>query len=238
MKTVDEWSKAFDLLWNNIASGKAPGLEEYEKSVILTEAMNALVKDYLFSNSNPLKEGIDDSSRRQSDFSRLIVTESLNRIPASDHSEMFHSDRRELHFMYPSDILVILNEKVSVSNKCCHRNLVVLPISSEEYTRLMSAPYKFPPKGIVWRLISNLGADESTTYPVLELIGKFPCGSDIDYRIRYVKKPSPIILVDLPEGLSICGETKARTCELPEHLHDEILQRAVQIAKISWLDEK
>jgi len=36
--TVEEFSNQFDVLFNNITSNAAPGLNEYEKSVFLTKA--------------------------------------------------------------------------------------------------------------------------------------------------------------------------------------------------------
>ena len=43
MKTVAEWSEKFDLYYNNIASNQAPGLDEYEKSVFLSDAQRQVV---------------------------------------------------------------------------------------------------------------------------------------------------------------------------------------------------
>ena len=43
MKTCEEWSLEFDLLYQNITSNQAPGLNEYEKSVFLTRAQEAVV---------------------------------------------------------------------------------------------------------------------------------------------------------------------------------------------------
>ncbi len=238
MKTVVEWSVAFDLLWNNIMSGKAPGLEAYEKSLFLTQAENALIKDYLFSNSNAWKEGFDDSPRRQSDFRTLIVTKQLEQVEEFDHSEGFSIERNTLKFKCPSDILSIVNEEFCCKHCGIPKVMTVLPVSAEEYSRLMLAPYKFPSKGVIWRLISTNGDDGLSSYPIIELIGKLHEHTHVDYRIRYVRRPKPIILEDLLGDLSIEGETEAMTCELPEHLHDEILQRAVQIAKIAWIDDK
>ena len=34
--TITEFSNQFDVLYNNITSNQAPGLNEYEKSVFLT----------------------------------------------------------------------------------------------------------------------------------------------------------------------------------------------------------
>lgn len=36
--TLQEFSDEFDVLYNNIMSNQAPGLDEYEKSVFLTKA--------------------------------------------------------------------------------------------------------------------------------------------------------------------------------------------------------
>ena len=52
--------------------------------------------------------------------------------------------------------------------------------------------------------------------------------------MRYVRRPNPIILVDLENGLEVNGYSEAMDCELPEELHEEILQRAVELAKAAW----
>ena len=42
---VKDFSLEFDLLYNNIMSNKAPGLNEYEKSLFLTQAQELIVLD-------------------------------------------------------------------------------------------------------------------------------------------------------------------------------------------------
>ena len=37
--TSEEWSREFDILWNNITSNQAPSLNDYAKSVFCTEAL-------------------------------------------------------------------------------------------------------------------------------------------------------------------------------------------------------
>ena len=41
-----EFSNEFDVLYNNITSNQAPGLDEYEKSVFLTKAQDEIIKAY------------------------------------------------------------------------------------------------------------------------------------------------------------------------------------------------
>lgn len=66
----------------------------------------------------------------------------------------------------------------------------------------------------------------------IELIGRIP--DDVKYTIRYIKKPAPIIIENLPENLSIEGVSTKSECELDEELHSEILQRAVELAKAAY----
>ena len=86
--TIQEFSDQFDVLYNNITSNQAPGLNEYEKSVFLTKAEKEIVKNYFSAGSmgNTLKQGYDDSAKRQADFSVLMNTSICNLLspPASN----------------------------------------------------------------------------------------------------------------------------------------------------------
>lgn len=114
---------------------------------------------------------------------------------------------------------------------------------------LMQKPYQYPTKRSVWRIITdNVHDDEEEEYgSCCEIIGRFKT-DNISYKMRYVKKPTPIILVNLTEeyeGLSIDGmygnepeyavknsnnEYIGIPCYLPEGVHHEIVQRAVELA--------
>ena len=110
------------------------------------------------------------------------------------------------------------------------KNYVVVPINYREYDREMSKPFAQPLKKQAWRLFSN----QSTGFDVhSEIIPKtftVPEGATTKYKIRYVKRPRPIILEDLPDGLNIDGISTESSCELNPILHPEILQKAVEIA--------
>ncbi len=80
--------------------------------------------------------------------------------------------------------------------------------------------------------VTDPGADKVS---VVEIIGRFT--GAITYKMRYVKNPEPIVLVDLStidNTLSINGVSTENPCKLPEGLHDEILQRAVELAKAAY----
>ena len=228
-----EFSEQFDVLYNNITSNKAPGLDEYEKSVFLTKGQEELIKNHFNPRSNNVQQGFDESNKRQSDFSTLIVSEQLS--AAAPQTIKF--DPRSIAFKYPA-VFITLNEQIYSGNT----SYVIKPISFEEYDRLMSKPYKYPPKRMAWRLLTNIDTDSGNA--IAEVIGVFKNSSNVTYSRRYVKKPYPIILTNLgtlQTGLTIQGESTPYSntvgSELPEELHEEILQRAVELAKAAWVGD-
>lgn len=211
-------------------SNAAPGLDEYEKSVFLTKAQEEILKNYFNPKGNKYQEGFDDNEKRQIDFSSLVT---VITIPSYSNSQYIKIDDRSLLFLMPNDMLFALNEVCEITENNINRLVNVVPISFIEYSRLISKPYKRPLKNQCWRLISS----SSEKNRVLELI--LPFGSIVpgSYRIRYVSRPAPIILVDLSTeypGLSINGITSVTECELDPSIHYEILQRAVELAKSTY----
>lgn len=228
--TTQEFSSEFDILYNNIMSNAAPGLNEYEKSVFLTKAQEEILKNYFNPKGNKYQEGFDDNEKRQIDFSSLVTVIS---IPSYSNSQYIKIDDRSLLFLMPNDMLFALNEVCEITENNINRLVNVVPISFIEYSRLISKPYKRPLKNQCWRLISS----SSEKNRVFELI--LPFGSIVpgSYRIRYISRPAPIILVDLSTeypGLSINGITSVTECELDPSIHYEILQRAVELAKSTY----
>jgi len=240
MTSSSEWSREFDIMWNNITSNQAPGLSEYEKSVFLTRAQEDLVKDNFSDKTNILGEGFDDSARRQADFSALIETKELDPVNISGGDAVLDKRSHNHYYEYPDDVLVVLNEVVVATVDTTDSFYTVVPVSYEEYTRLMKKPYKYPAKGLAWRLITGTGSTTSgnvtTYYKRAELIARIPNDASVEYTLRYVRRPQPIRLVIEGSDLTVDGDYTQSACELPAYMHDEILYRAVQLAKISWTD--
>lgn len=353
--TTQEFSNEFDVLYNNIMSNQAPGLDEYEKSIFLTKAQEELVRDYFNSRNVKNAQGFDDNQKRQYDFSTLLSSitlpdfidtyRALSVLDLGIYTTIF--DSRAKIYIAPSDLFLVINESIEDSAK---RRYSVLPISYDEYNRLMLKPYGFPLKRQAWRIISDrtsslvgwggkqvdsatflfkskyfktieiyiiLSSDDNILkpsviegdnivrivmylpinnlvrywstyliddrglkkagldkylYPLNAVTGNFPSGGiteptsftisiapaimesgevvstpifeimgrftgDIEYKMRYIKTPKPIILAnlsDIQEGLSINGYNTVTECELPLNTHQEILQRAVELAKASY----
>lgn len=279
--TNQEFNNEFDVLYNNIMSNQAPGLDEYEKSVFLTKAQDEILKAYFDPTLNRPKSGFDGSERRQIDFSRLVKVATPAVTAGVGNIDTRTSGVAKVSL--PTDALMILNEVVKVTrNTIKNVALQVVPIAYNEYSRLMSKPYKRPLKWQAWRLQTMDGGISKA-----DLIAN---NSDTitGYEVRYLKRPVPIILTDL-EGVSIGAGTpvyvyteadsfnegtdyydlnhnlqegitadnfdatkphltrstsgtpstgtEATQCELDPILHQEILQRAVELAKAAYTGE-
>ena len=148
--TLSEFSNEFDLFYNNIMSNAAPGLTEYEKSVFLTKAQDDIIKAYFNPKGNKFQEGLDDSLKRQIDFSTITVYTELGKATGDDGMQGNHFNPNSVRFKFPDDVIVVINETLKVQRDSDDKYLVVVPISYLEYNRLMSKPYKYPIKGQAW----------------------------------------------------------------------------------------
>ena len=221
-----EFSNEFDVLYNNTMSNAAPGLNEYEKSVFLTKSQEEIVKNHFNPNGNKYREGLDDSPKRQIDFSELIkVAEgTIKDSPSTTF------DKRAKVYDLPEDVFIVINESVETDKGPKQ----ILPISYTEYTRLMSKPYKEPVKYQAWRLITT-----SVNNITVELIVNSN-ETISEYKVRYIRRPAPIITADLSSDygdVSINGKSEISECELNPTIHQEILQRAVELAKSAYIGD-
>lgn len=229
--TTQEFSNEFDVLYNNIMSNQAPGLNEYEKSVFLTKAQNEILKNYFNPKGNKYEEGFDGSAKRQIDFSNITKAAILSAAEDNSYNKI---DLRSTLFEFPEDALFVINENLFVQSGSKQLPLVVVPITFDEYMRLMNKPYKYPLKNQAWRFV-NMGTDSR----VVEMISSKTL-TGATYNIRYIKVPQPIILTNLSDNyseLSIGGKSEETQCELDPILHPEILQRAVELAKAAYLGD-
>lgn len=228
--TTQEFSNEFDVLYNNIMSNQAPGLDEYEKSVFLTKAQLEILKNYFNPKGNKYGQGFDENAKRQIDFSTLIAVAKPSQYTPEGGYVKF-DDRSQLYKM-PQDILLMLNETGISTVDGVKRLISIIPMNYEEYARLMSKPWKQPLKNQGWRLFQSTGGVDF----ISEVVIKYN-SSLADYKIRYVKRPKPIILANLADeysNVSIEGINTITECELDPILHPEILQRAVELAKSAY----
>lgn len=286
----EEMDNMFDVLYNNITSNQAPGLNAYEKSIFLTKGQDEILKNYFNpkSKGNTTQDGFDGSVKRQVDFSMLttvattssttytyspvegktdgdgnpvysreetprstpVSTESYSLAYDKNGNELKDDNGNPLYvknsgtdisgfgdplfdmrdntksITLPSKLMFAINEMVEVNRNGKPVLLQVVPVKFDEYSRLMCKPYKRPLKYQAWRLINNDVVNKADI-----VVG--PTDVLTKYTIRYVRRPNPIIVSDL-DGLTIEGIGHTSPCELDPTIHEEILQRAVELAKIAW----
>ena len=245
--TNEEFSNQLDTLLNsfNIQAGFGEGsnkqggitLDEYEKSVLLTQAQDVIVKSYFDRTLNQQGQGFDDSSRRQVDFSSLIKVAKYKNTDTNKgylkHDDDKCYDDRGLLVDLGTDkkILFILNERLEVANAKDEKKIyVVVPINYREYDREMSKAYAQPLKKQAWRLFSNSATGYDIQSEIIPIYNSYNKNDSLTYTIRYVKRPTPIILRDLPDGLTVDGVTEETECSLNPILHMDILNKAFELA--------
>ena len=219
--TNQEFSNEFDILYNNIASNQAPGLDEYEKSVFLTTAQEGLVLE-LISGNNPLGDSFEKTEEVRRYLNDIVKTTEMTKYEGSDIIKLTN---KSTLYNIPEDLWYTTYETVKLQDtnlKCTsYENIEVVPVTQDEFSSIIKNPFRKPSANRVLRL---------------DVDGKVELVSDYNiqsYTVRYIKRLEPIILDDLPNGLTIKGESKETNCKLNPALHDAILARAVKLAKAS-----
>ena len=221
--TNTEFSNEFDIQYNNIMSNAAPGLDEYEKSVFLTKAQEQIVIELYNGKSGLPFEKNEEVRRYLSNLSDTIVlNEKLtDKLGLTKTSVFFQIPERVWFITYESARLD--DERLGCLNGT---EAVVVPASQDYFFKIQKNPFRGPSETRALRLDM---ADN-----VIEVVSDYNIK---EYLIRFLKRPNPIVLVDLStigQGLSIDGVSTPTECELNPVTHRSILDRAVLLAKTAW----
>lgn len=226
--TNAEFSDMFDTLADSFAFHAAFGeqsstfalaLNEYEKSFYLTKAQEEVVQSF-YSGNNSTLESFESTEEQRRHLSNLVRESTILPISNSTGNPV-GMDSQSKFFTLPPDVWFITYEAVNLENGKCDSmtSMDVYPVTQDEYHKIKRNPFRGANDRRALRL--DLADD------VVEVICKYPVAS---YYLRYLKKLSPIVLIDLPDGLSIDGESNKKSCELHESLHRIILEHAVKTA--------
>lgn len=150
-----------------------------------------------------------------------------------------------------SDLFLPVQDELVVYDEVAkqERLLQIQPLDNLDYIKKMSKPFKQPTKNQAWKIQTKAINNHNSIKLIYGYNNDF-----IEYNLRYIKRPTPIILTAIgEENLSIRGyvggvnneETpvslgseispnKGLTCLLDEEIHEEILQRAVELAKVAY----
>lgn len=225
--TCEEFSNNFSTLvssyrrfkdFDNRENLDSVEFDEYEKSYFLTEAQEELVKS-LYNGRNASGESFESTEEMRRHLSNLVkeatpaeVTHS-NGLPLGSNTHKF--------FTLPKDCWYITYEAVKVSGLNCEslNPMDVYPVTQDDYNRTRRNPFR----GANDRRALRLDLADG----VVEIVCKYTVET---YYLRYLRKPRPIVLKDMPNHLTVGGENKQSDCELHEALHQTILEMAVSRA--------
>lgn len=226
--TTEEFSASFDTLLNSYASKAQFGddasrqeivLDEYEKSVFLTLSQEETAVN-IYNGKNPYGDSFESTEEIRRYLDNLVRTKVYN---SDEQVEGIKLSPNSVFYKLPSDIAFITMEQITYDDESlgCYNGstAAVYPVTQDEYSKVKNNPFRGPTKYKAIRL--DYGNN------TVELIAKFNIG---EYMLKYLAKPSPIILEDLPDGLKIEGENKKSECKLNSILHRIILERAVILA--------
>lgn len=216
--TTEEFSNTFDTILNSFGDLGGISLDEYEKSVFLTQAQEQLVVE-LYTGRTALGSSFEDSEEFRSYLRPLIKTV---RLSPKDSDEQGLSKNSKF-FHLPEDLLFITYESAVLGEDAgCKEgeNITVVPTTQDDYARVSENPFKRANLRRALRLDLSDGD--------IEVVSKY----DIQvYIVRYLRRPLPIITTSLAEEeLSINGYNTIMECELEPMLHRPILDRAVLLA--------
>ena len=227
--TNQEFRNEFNISYNSIASMSAPSIDDYELSVYLTKAQIEIIKNYYDPLSNRKQKGFEATEKRRRDLNQLV--KDYKTSTTITNSSNINSEAK--FYIVPDDLFLIVNEKAKIISEDCYNNktLTIKPISYDEYDIQIDNPFEKPNEKVAWRLdISNVNNSK-----VVEIISPYNILGTLEYQIRYIKYPKPIIITNLntafpSDNLTIDGISAETPCELNIEICREILDRAVLLA--------
>lgn len=211
--TNEEFSNEFDILINNINVGLE--FDEYEKSVYLTKAQEEVVEGlYTGKITGDSFEGTEQLRRYLADLVKTAI------LPCNKAPKGLSND--SVFAVLPDDLWFITYESVALNGDtpCINgKEIQVVPVTQDEYHRIKGNPFR--------RQNSRRALRLDVGNSMVELISDEKIRS---YLVRYMSRPEPIILLDLPEELSINNVNEKTECKLNPGLHRTILEVAVNMA--------
>lgn len=223
--TTQEFSDAFDTLVSSYRRFKdfdnkeildSIEFNEYEKSYFLTKAQDELVIA-LYNGRNVSGESFESTEELRRYLSNLVKEARLQPI-TNTSGLVIGIGSNSKFFTLPQDLWYITYEAVDIDGARCSAlsPMDVYPVTQDDYNKTKRNPFRGANDRRALRLDLSDG--------VIEIVCKYIVK---DYYVRYLRKPKPIVLVNMPNNLTIDGVGKKSECELHEALHQRILERAV-----------
>lgn len=208
--TLLEFTNEFRFKYDAASNG-GPDLNTYEISLCLTQAAKDIIDDAYNT--------YETNERSKRILAPLLREHTSVITPNTDDYTNFICYLISL----PTDKQYIVREEAILDN--CNWHIKIEHSDIDHLTEYLLSPFKKPNK----RKIVRAEYSDNQFKIYTEIVLK-------KYKIKYIKNNNPIIIMDfsldptLIGNESISGLTVATNTELPEFIHDEIIDKAVIIA--------
>lgn len=224
----------FQLVFNNLSSNLAPGLDIFEISMYLTKAY--------FTFVSQTYEQYEKSEAARKALTELVTNVKLAPYNFTDASD-YQVTNESTFFKLPTDLLYIVYEQVQMPKdvpeefKCLKgKNLEVTPIKHDDFHQVYDNPFRYNKKKALRLDVTNAAGERLS-----EIVVKSPRIQH--YFLRYIRKPKPIILDNLTDDGTatgnaidyIEGQYLESECELNTIFFQDIVRLA---AKMAYQDYK
>lgn len=214
--TANEMRSEFEIKLDVIASQSAPNFTDAEVSSLLSSA-----EEVVFQKQFPPKNIVDSTEMLRKNLDTMYVS-NKPLLAATDQTNAFNNGD---YWNVPTDhyYTLNLNAKMLSDTDCLNNTIVnVKPITFDEYNTNIKNPFKNPYKDLVWVLEGGLDIDDS---PRIQTIYSSDFTSIDNLYMSYIK--------DI-EGITVDVDTPTNQVSslLPTQLHMEIVDEAVELAKL------
>lgn len=241
--TNEEFSNGFDILvssyrrfrdFDHKDAADTIEFNEYEKSYFLTKAQEELVLS-IYNGKNYMGDVFEGTEEARRYLADLVVHGEMTPDTNSDGKNI--GGDKSYFFTLPDGtgedpaVWFIVYEQVQLAddtkleegekeNGCMAGAVIeVYPTTHDEYHKIRKNPFRGANKRRALRLDLSEG--------IVEIKCKYRVAK---YQIRYLRKPTPIVLETMPTGLEIDSVGTETPCNLHKALHQKILELAVKTA--------
>lgn len=246
--TCEEFSREFDILYNNITSNQAPGLNEYEKSVFLTQAQESIILE-MYSEKFESTEDVTS-------YLNALVKKSVIDLDTIGIDVLLPESTNKCNHKYAYSLALDMEPYKNLwfvlyeSTKSGDIEIPVVPTTWDELHRTRRNPFRKANNHRVLRVEHS----DNTHYRIHTLFSNNVINK---YFLTFLERPEPIVTIDLYEDeyghlMTIDSDFKNlvkedsgghkyishNECKLNPAIHRSILSRAVQIAKAVWANKQ
>ena len=208
--TLLEFANEFRFKYDAASNG-GPDINSYEMSLCLTQAVRDII-DEAYAN-------YENSEKSKRILAPLLKEHNSSINNLSDDFVLLNCYSVSL----PQDLKYVVREEANVSG--CKIIMKVEISDLDHLTEYLNNPFKRPNSRKIVR--TELNSTAFKIYSELDLL---------KYNIKYIKNESPIIVINFASDPTLIGDETisglniATNTELPEFIHDEIVDKAVIIA--------